>query len=205
MEITDSQFLPYPEQGDPADDALDLQVLAEAIDGKLVSLFSEFRAILNNEVFVSTLSANETGFTGTASEVGFDTVLYNSTADSSNDFFPEGPFFATTGYYRIGTYIISNPAGVVDVNTSRFTILEYKQQLALPVGQIVLEQWTTLNWESNTGGEHQIAEGLVRVDSVASPGSYIHTLFSSGNTSSTTTVSAGGMLWLYKVSELEDF
>ncbi len=202
MEVTDTQFLPYPEQNDPADDALDLQVLAEAVDTKLVAGFADFRAILNNPVYVSTLSANQTGFGATAQEVSFDLEVYNSTGTNP---FPSSPFFSTTGYYRVGTYVISVPAGVVDVNTSRFTYLEFRQQLSFPPGAVILEQWTTLNWESNTGGEHQVSEGLIRVANVDSPGSFIHTLFSSGNTSSTTTVFAGSMIWFYKVSELEDF
>lgn len=206
MDVTDTQLLPYPEQNDPADDALDLQILAEAIDAKLVSQFANFRSILNTEVFISTLAVDETGFTSTPAEVTFDTTLYNSTTNSSNSFFPEGPFFATTGYYRVGTYIVSAPAGAVNANTSRFVYLEYRQQLALPPGTVNLDQWVTLNWEPNTGNrENQVAEGLVRVDNVDSPGSFLHTLFASGNTSSTTTVFAGSMLWFYKVSELEDF
>jgi hypothetical protein len=203
MESTDTQILPYPEQDDPADDALDLQVLAEAIDAKLVASFADFRAILNNEVFIATLTANQTGFGATPTEIVFDSTLYDSTVDGVD--FPESPFFSTTGYYRIGTYVISVPAGAVNVNTERLTYLEFRQQLALPPGSVVIEQWVTTNWESNTSGEHQVAEGLIRVDSVENPGSFLHVLFLSGNTSSTTTVFAGSMLWFYKVSELESF
>lgn len=203
MEITDTQFFPYPEVNDPADDALDLQVLAEAIDAKLVTSFADFRAILNNEVYVSTLSANQTGFASTAVEVDFDTEVYDTVTGGGGP--PATPFFNSTGYYRVGTYIISVPAGAVNANTSRFTFLEFRQQLSFPPGSVILEQAITLNWESNTGGEHQVVENLIRVDNVDSPGSFIHVLFSSGNTSSNTTVFAGSMLWFYKVSELEDF
>lgn len=202
MELTDTQDFPYPGPLDPGDGALDLQVFAEAVDAKLTTAFADFRAVLNTKVKVVGLLANVPGFVNAVeAEIPFDNILYDNTAFASGT-----PFFDEVGYYRIGAFVQSNPSGAVTANTSRLSRLQFRQQLTIPFGSVVFEDWFTQTYESNTGSEYQVMEGLVRVPNVDSPGSFIRVLFTSFNSGSNTTViggAGGSLIWFYKVSDLE--
>lgn len=202
MELTDTQRFPYPGPFDPGNGALDLQVFAEAVDAKLTAAFVNFRAVLNNKVKVVGLLANVPGFVnGVEAEIPFDNILYDNTVFGSGT-----PFFDEVGYYRVGAFILSNPSGAVTVNSLRLTRLQFRQQLAIPFSTVVFEDWFTQNYESNTGGEYQVIEGLVRVPNIDPPGSFIRVLFTSFNAGSNTTVTGGAggsLIWFYKVSNLE--
>jgi hypothetical protein len=202
MELTDTQDFPYPGPLDPGNGALDLQVFAEAVDAKLVAAFANFRAVLNNKVKVVGLLANVPGFVnGVEAEIPFDNVLYDSTGLAGTT-----AFFTEVGYYRVGAFVLSNPSGAVTVNSLRLTRLQFRQQLAIPFSTVIFEDWYTQNYESNTGGEYQIMEGLVRVPDVNTPGSFIRVLFTSFNAGSNTTIiggAGGSLIWFYKVGNLE--
>lgn len=202
MELTDTQQFPYPGPFDPGDGALDLEVFAEAVDAKLTTAFANFRTVLNTKVKVVGLAASATGFVnGVETEIPFDTVLYDSTGFAGTT-----AFFDQVGYYRIGAFVLSNPSAGVTVNSLRLARLQFRQQLAIPFGAVVFEDWFTQNYESNTGSEFQVLEGLVRVPNVDTPGSFIRVLFTSFNAASTTTITGGiggSLIWFYKVSNLE--
>lgn len=202
MELTDTQQFPYPGPFDPGDGALDLEVFAEAVDAKLTAAFANFRAVLNSKVKVVGMVANQTGFVnGVEDAIAFDNVLYDSTGLAGTT-----AFFTEVGYYRVGAFILSNPSAGVTVNSLRLTRLQFRQQLTIPFGTVVFEDWFTQSYESNTGGEYQTIEGLVRVPNVDSPGSFIRVLFTSFNAASTTTViggTGGSLIWFSKVSNLE--
>ncbi len=208
MDQTESQQLPYPEDNDPANWALQLQVLAEAIDAKLVADFAAFRDVINVPALVVNLSANQTGIPTTGDDVYFDQVLYmngNWTLTPSYLVFPE------TGYYRIGAYVVANPSGAVTANSSVITVLRYVYVPSYPFYSRTEEDFETRNWQSSTGGEHMVSEGLIRVDAVnpfpssTSPSDYsmARVRITHANAASTMDVIAGSKMWGYKVSELE--
>lgn len=211
MEVTDSQALPYPEINDPADGALQLQVLAEAIDAKLVAQFAAQRRIVNPPACVVRLAANQTGVVAeTTTQIFFDQIIYQQ---GSWLLAPTSLFFPETGYYRIGAYMVSGPSGAATLGSRLILTLRYPYVQALPFSTYTVEEFKTQNFQSGTAGnEHQLAEGLVRVDVVnATPGNFspidysgIASYILHSNVASTVTLVASSRMWAYKVSELED-
>lgn len=199
METTDTQFLPYPEANDPGAAALQLQVLAEAIDAQLTDAFSTFRTVVNPDVLVLRLSANQTGILlNTTTVIDFDQVLYDTTGAGLS------ASFLSTGYFRIGSYILSNPSGGVTANSSRRTFMRYERTIFVPAVTVVQEFFDSTTLDAGVGGEIQSVEALIRVPSIDAPGPFIITQFLHLNAASTMNVLAGSLMWYYKVCELED-
>lgn len=212
MDETNSQELPYPEINDPAADALQLQVLAEAIDAKLVAKFAEIRTVLNPVAALVNLSVTQTGIPSseTPNTVFFDQIVYQS---GSWGLAPTYLFFPETGYYRIGAYTVTTASGAFTLNSRVEMTLNYPYIQAFPFTTVTTEYYTSQNFQSgSTASEHQVAEALVRCDVVntlpsgLSPLNYsgISTTIVSSNVASTLNVIAGSKMWAYKVSELED-
>ena len=206
MNLTDTQDLPYPDCEDPGDGALDLQILAEAIDAKLSASFAGFRVIANRPAFYVNLSTNVGGYTaGSYASIPFDTVLFNS-ADTSG--VSSSMTIYETGYWIIGGYLLSNPAAGVTANSNVSAWLTWRGDLVAPLGGSYTETWRTVNWQSSTGGEYQCATGLVRqeYDGTAdhSGGGTVALGISHQNVASTVTVAATTSMWAFKVSDLED-
>lgn len=211
MDQTASQQLPYPEINDPADEALQLQVLAEAIDAKLVAQFAAQRRVANPPCAIVNLSANQTGVVaGTATQIFFDQILYQQGAWLLA---PTSLFFPETGYYRCGAYMLSGPSGAATLGSSLVLTMRYPYVQALPFSSYTVEEFEEQNFQSGTtGNEHQLAEGLVRVDVVnTAPGNFSPIDYSGiaayilhSNAASAVTVVAGSKMWAYKVGELED-
>lgn len=209
MEQTGSQHLPYPDGNDPANWALQLQVLAEAIDAKLVTEFAAFRTTINRPVLVANLSANQTGIAAsTTTDVLFDQTLFKAGTWQLD---PTYAFPQETGYYRMGAYVVANPSGGVTANSSVYTSLEYAYVPSFPFYSYTTEEFISRNWQSSTGGEHMVVEALVRVDvtnaapSTSRPTDYsgARVTITHSNVASSLNVIAGSKMWAYKVSELE--
>lgn len=204
MEVTDSQLLPYPEGTDPANGALDLQVLAEAIDAKLTAAFAAYRTVVNCPVFMTRLSTNQTGIaSGVSTTINFDQIIYDTTGAESPS--ANIPIFTRTGYYRVGSYVVSNPSGGVTANSSVRTFIVCQRQLVTPLFGTAQEFFDSTTYQSSTGGEEQSAQGLLRIDSVSNPGlSFIRCDILHLNAASTVNVIAGSRMWFHWVSDLEN-
>lgn len=209
MDQTSSQHLPYPEANDPADWALQLQVLAESIDAKLVAEFAGFRTAINRPVLVANLSANQTGIAASVtSDIFFDQILFKSGSWLLD---PSYAFPQETGYYRMGAYVVANPSAGITANSSVYTSLTYAYVPSYPFYSYSTEEFISRNWQSSTGGEHMVVETLVRVDVVnPAPSTFRPTDYSGArvtithsNVASSLNVIAGSKMWAYKVSELE--
>jgi hypothetical protein len=207
MNLTDSQFFPYPGDFDPGDGALDLQVLAEAIDAKLVSEFAAFRAVRNKWVLIqsrgSTLGGFASGSTTTnfpaTTAISFDTIVYSTHVSSASSII----FLSTAdpGYFRIGLYVASNPSGTVNANTYRTSQITANIGTGAPTFGTTVENYYVTNYESSTGGEHQYVEAMIRVENPDF--SSVQFLFGHANTGSTLNVNQGSLSWIYRVSGLE--
>jgi len=206
METTANQNLPYPECVDPGAGALDLQVLAEAIDAKLVTAFENFRAVVNRPAFIVGLSANQTGFaSGSTADIVWDTKIWDSTTIGVG----AGVTFGDPGYWMIGCWISSVPSGGVTANSKLLIRLSYRGDLYVPVGAVHTESTAAANFQSNTGGEDVVVTQLVRqeYDGVTSPGSgggAVIVNLSHANVASTLTVNSTSLVWGFKVCNLED-
>ena len=131
MDETNSQDLPYPEINDPAARALQLQILAEAIDAKLVAQFAAVRTVLNPVAALVNLSVTQTGIPSgeTPNTVFFDQILYQSGAWGLT---PTYLFFPETGYYRIGAYTVTTASGAFTLNGRLEMTLNYSYIQAFP-------------------------------------------------------------------------
>jgi hypothetical protein len=213
MEVTDSQFLPYPTDNDPGDGALDLQVLAEAIDAKLVTAFASYRAALNRKVKYTFMAANGSAISANVLTTVYPnfstwTTLYDSTGgtDTANPFDLTGFIGMTGGVYRAGMFLRTQPTGAVNANTRRFLQIEVRvAQDASPLPTTTIEGYFNEVTESSTGATFQVLECEFFLTFVTSSSfsslitaSYFHT-----HTSSTVTYLANSYAWLYRVSDLE--
>jgi hypothetical protein len=201
VKLTDSQLLPYPEINDPGDGALDLQVLAEAIDAKLVAEYANFRSVLNDrQLEIVSLTADfgpiSSGGTGTA--ISFDTVVFSSDGGGTTIFF--NPAVTAGGIYAMGCYIISNPTGAVTANSYRKTLLTATLYNGPSVNTFTTQTWASEVYETTSGGEHQ---NLMAVFYAPFPAlSSVNALFQHGNTGSTVNVKAGSIMWLQRLGEI---
>lgn len=205
MDITNTQSLPYPDCNDPGDGALDLQVLAEAIDAKLVDAFANFRAVVNRPAFIVGLSANQTGFaSGSTADITWDTIVWDSTPTGVGT--GSGITFFQPGYWMLGCWISSVPSGGVTANSKLLIRMTFRGDLYVPVGGVHTESTAAANFQSNTGGEDIVVTQLVRqeYDNYPAGGGSVTISLSHANVASTLTVNSTSLVWGFKVSNLED-
>lgn len=207
MNLTDSQALPFPDCDDPGDGALQLQLLAEAIDAKLVDQFARFRSIVNRPAFVAGLNAPQPGYPTGISSIPWEREVYNS-AITSGIVGSSGITFFQTGYWMVGAYLHSNPSGGVTANSLVYARLLYRGTLVAPIGGVNEELWISTNYQSSTGGEHQVVTALVRqeYDGTAdfSGGGAVSLQIDHQNAASTITIQQPTLIWGFKVCDLED-
>lgn len=214
MDTTDSQHLPFPDDNDPGDGALDLQILAEAIDAKLVAQFAAMRGVINKKCKVSVLAANTVAFAdSTLIEVyptsSTWTTLYDSTggSDTANPFDLSG--FTGGGVYRVGWFCQSAPSGTVDVNTERDASLNV--QVALDASTPSTFQTQILpvtSYDTNNGSVRQVVDSEIFLPfpgqfPFVTGGSNIRPNFFHLNTSSGVSILAGSLAWVVRVADLE--
>jgi hypothetical protein len=214
MEITDSQFLPYPDGVDPGDGALDLQYLAQAIDAKLVTAFANYGGVVNSKLKVSVLATNSTAISGNAGLIVYPifttwTTLYDSTGGLE----PANPFdlsgFDGGGVYRIGWSIQSQPTGAVDVLSERSMALTINVALdASSPPAFTTEFIADTAYEVNLGATSQLVDSEFWLPfpgqfPFVAGGSYVRPSFFHQNTSSTVQILAGSLAWIYRVGDLE--
>lgn len=209
MRSTDTQALPFPDCEDPGAGALQLQVLAEAIDAKLVAHFAAYRAIVNRPAFIVGLNVLQTGFASGSpgSPVIWERVLFNS-AITGDPIGSSAVLFYQPGYWLVGAYLSSIPSGGVTANSEIHLELKYRGDLVAPIGGSILETWATTNFQSNTGGEHQVSTALVRQEfddlTSFSGGGSLTLNVRHENVASTVNVNTATLMWGFKVCELED-
>ncbi len=201
MKVTSSQQLPYPEINDPGDAALELQVLAEAIDAKVSAELVGYRSVLNDrqvEVFLASVD-NGAVASNTMTQVSYDTILY-----SSDGIGVAAPFFnpaATASVYVIGAYLITNPTGTVTANTFRDLFLQVGLYQGPVLNTFITELYQSRVYESSSGGEHQTLVAVVNVPSP--PTSTISVLWQHANAGSTVQVKAGSICWMNQIGTVD--
>lgn len=204
MNLTDSQDLPYPDENDPRNGALQLQVLAEAIDAKLVAQFAAYRAVVNRPAFIASLTGTQT-FASGVSFITWDTFLFNSAITSAVG---SSIVVYQTGYWMIGSFMQSNPSGAITANSRVENIITWTADLVLPLGGQAVDTVRSTNFQSSTGGEYQTASLLVRQEYDGSTdftgGGDISLAINHANLASSVTVATSTILWGFKVCDLED-
>jgi len=202
MELTDSQFLPYPEPDDPANGALQLQMLAQAIDAKLVAINAGFDGVLARPVAIrkntgtQSIAANQ----GVAVNVGTTVFAsYDTGASNSRIRFNAWP----AGIYMCGGYVNTNPSGVVNANSAKLVYLQFEDRRIQPgpLNDTYTESWGHAGSQTNTGGDHMTFTESFEVHGPA--GASVRMDLLHGNTSSNLTV-LNATLWVAYVGRLSD-
>lgn len=204
MNQTPSQHLPYPDEDDPANGALQLQVLAEAIDAKLVSEFAQFRAVVNRPAFIANITSTQS-FGSPGGSISWDTFSFNSMTSTGT-----GSLISIyePGYWMVGAFMQSNPSGGITADSYLYAQLTWTDDLVLPLGATTTDQFYATNFQSSTGGEYQTVVGIVRqeYDGVVSRDGrgllaldIIH-----ANVASSVVVATSTFMWGFKISDLED-
>jgi len=214
MDSTDSQHLPFPEDNDPGDGALDLQLLAEAIDAKLVAQFAALRSAINKKVKISQLASNTSAFADNSLIQVYPTsstwtTLYDSTggSDTANPYDLSG--FSGGGVYRVGFFCQSAAAGAINVNTERDVSLNV--QVALDASTPSTFQTQILaatSYDTNNGTVTQVVDSEIFLPfpgqfPFVTGGSNIRPYFFHLNTSSGVSILAGSLAWLLHVGDLD--
>lgn len=198
MKTTTTQGLPYPEINDPANGALALQALAEAINAKLVTDNATYDTILQVPTVVSTTSADQPVGSGSTLFVNFNTDLFVSPQLST---LGTDVKILQTGYWAAGYFMNLVATGAVDANSRRTTDLRVTD-ITSPTNLVTQTlRWETETYDGNTaGGEFHslaIAFPVYSATLCSFQCSFAHT-----NTSSTVAVKAGALLWAYRIGDL---
>jgi len=218
MDATDSQSLPFPEGFDPGDGALDLQVLAEAIDANATLKLAEFRRIANKPVRVSRLTG-----TGSGIPAGIKTDIFSTGAGNwvsqynspgmtvQNNALLNDQIGLTPGLYHFGAFLITNPTGAVNVNSQRLLTLEAlipNDPTSFP-GTTIIKEARTEVFETNTGSTMMTAELEVFTPYPSSvsgdpfAGTDFNAYLTHANAGSTVTLLTGSLMWLYRAADME--
>lgn len=199
MKKTDSQGLPYPEGEDFGLGSLDLQVLAEAVNTKLVADHARYDSILASQALVGTLVSDYLITANQIYPILFDTTLYKSNPiwDAIS------PFFSMVGWvpgiYQTGMYIHSNPVGTVTVDTFRTIRLQLIDYRGPGAADRYTEGWQLDNVESNTGGEFQTMHATFEMHSPERAS--LVASFSHNNSGSSVHVKAASYWWVTRIGD----
>lgn len=217
MDLTLNEGLPFPGGYDPGDGALDLQVLAEAIDSNVALKMTHFRSIINRPCRISRLNATTGSMTAGANfniySVGSPNwvSLYNSTPSmlpGANPFQSVG-LGSNAGIFHVGAFVQTNPIGAVTVNSERTLSIE-----AIIPGDNTDYPVTTISkysrsrtFETNAGSQFQMCElqfftPYPEVGTGAS-GTTITAQFFHANVASSVALFPGSLLWIYRAGDVD--
>lgn len=217
MNLTPNLRLPYPNNDDPGDGALDLQILAEAADAAMAAQIIAFRKTINKPCRVATLSTNTSGMTAGQEGSIFQGQTWTILYDSSTIAFPPtiNPFDQrgmgeAPGVYHIGAYLSSQPTGAATVNSVR----QLEIRATVPGDRTIFPATTTLMRGISTGfetgvGVHPLTSELevytpfptVGVDTNA--GTKFDAIFFHQNVASTVQINAGAVVWIWRAADVD--
>jgi hypothetical protein len=192
-----------PDFDDYAAVALYMQDLGTRIDSALDAQLDELNDFLNQPTIILTNSVAKTILTTDAiAENVFDTVVFNNSTFMSYDFTVNQILIGsvlgagTTVPYRRGAYsagacVRMTATGAVDVGSERkLTVLVRDEALLVPAIAGPMD----VSSDQNTGGDEGVLAETNFVLSGTSGANIRHFVVST-NTSSDTTILAGGFLW----------
>lgn len=199
MKTTFSQSLPYPEGEDYALGSLDLQVLAEAVNAKLVADHARYDSILATPLLIGSLSAPQNIGNNGQNVIIFDTVVYDTQQNGAI-----GPYFSMAawpnGIYQAGVYCPSNPTGAVTVGSTRKLFIVINDFRGPSSSDRYTEEWVVETLESNSAGEHQVIHASFEIHSPER--ATVQAQFQEFNTGSSVNILAGAYWWLARIGDL---
>jgi hypothetical protein len=217
MDVTPNQFLPFPEDLDPGNGALDLQVIAEAIDANITAKLSQFRTIINRVVRVSHMLVNGSSFGANQrvdilSGVNNFVDVYVSPGSLANADFDSFGLGTSPGIFHAGAFVVTNPVGAVNVGTGR--LLEIQARIPNTPTRFPTQFTTKIAdsqvFETNTGSEWQMAElefltpfPVADHGELGFTGTQISAFMTHRNTSSNLQCLAGSLIWIYRAADVE--
>jgi len=219
MDITPGESLPFPEGFDPGNGALDLQVIAEAIDANITAKLGQFKTVINKAVRVARSTAAGTAFGPNLRTNILGGLTPFSTVYSS----PGSPLGALAsldatglgsapGIFRAGAFVVTAPIGATTAGS--FRLLEIQALIPntptrFPT-QFVTKIADSEVYETNTGAEWQMAELEIMTPFPDAPNGqlgFVGTQFTAymthRNFASNLQVLAGSVVWLYRAADVE--
>lgn len=204
MKTTPFEGFPYPEDNDYGDGALDLQVLAEAIDAKMAAMLAALSYMGRRETCVVTNSADSGAIgAGSGSFATFDTVLYN------NGFAMIGPNNAipvpiVPGSYLGGLSINCQLVGAVTAHSQRQLLLVNNIPTGPTHADLFPVTYADTCYDSGVaGGDFLTCQGTFDFQAIPTNpyGSWLYN-FRHENLASNMVVKAGAIAWFTRISDL---
>ena len=211
MELTPNERFPYPDGNDPGNGALDLQILAEAIDAKVVTMLANFKSAINKLMRVTVaLGTGPNAVTANAfSDIftigaGQWSKIYDSTGQATLDPASMNGFGTTPGIFRMGCCLATNPTGTVNGGTFR----ELRLSATVPLNDpSVFPLTTTIKrslskvYEASAGNTLQCCE--LEFATAFPRSTTLNMEFQHGNTGSNVTTLAGTLMYVYRIGDIE--
>jgi len=216
MELTPNLRLPYPDDNDPGDGALDLQVFAEATDAAITAQLVALRANINKPCRVAMLNTPTAGFAANVTTdvfaAGTWTIIYDSSSLTTTtlDPFTQRGMGEEPGIYHLGAYIVTQPTGAITANSLRRLTVS----AAIPSDRTVFPATTkTLSGISSgyeTGSSvHPLVADLEiytpfpSVGVSTSAGTIFQVTYMHQNTGSTVQILNGSLAWIWRAADVE--
>jgi hypothetical protein len=218
MELTPNLRLPYPDDNDPGDGALDLQILAEAVDAAATLQLAALRAAINKPCRIAQLSVNTAGIAANVEtsifSAGFTwTILYDSSSiaiSAAVNPFTQRGMGEEPGIYHLGSYLSTQPTGAITANSFRQLAIK----ATIPSDRTVFPATTTLieglsgGYETSSGSHQLNAELEVytpfpSVGVATAAGTIFDATFFHQNTGSTVQINAGSLAWIWRAADVE--
>ena len=216
MELTPNLRLPYPGDNDPGDGALDLQVLAEAVDAAATAQIAALRATINKPCRVAQLTAPTTGIPANSSTDIFNTggtwtIIYDSTGTAFTNPFDQRGMGFNPGIYHFGVNLIHQTTGAVTANSIRQIMLS----ATIPSDRTVFPATTTLltSYSSNydpssgamtTSAEMEIYTPFPSVRTAVFAGTIFGAVFFHQNVASTVQLLANSYAYIFRAADVEE-
>lgn len=206
MDETPVYSLPFPEDGDFANGALDLQVLAEAADTAISGVRANYLALARKptSVWRSTVDQN-VGVAGSAATIVFGSQVYTNDASFTSISTIKFPF-PSSGLWTFGVMLNCVASGAATANTQRSLTLEADQPIGLNLFDYTPFYFGDTVFESSTaGGDFMTACGIINFNLVSGTvaNRWLSATFQHNNTGSAMTIKAGATLFLHKLSNLD--
>lgn len=217
MESTNNEMIPYPEDNDTGNGALDLQLLAERVDALAGAQQVELRRIINKPGRVIRLTNNFATTAGIVNDVfaaGIWADVFSSAYPSpivTPGFggFTNGGLGSTPGIYRVGMYLNVSITGALTANSLRQLTIT----AAVPSDATIFPGTISTKLARTVNFDPQGALGLTAELEVYTPypsnpvssfgGTVFTATFLHANAASTVQVNAGSIGWIYRVADVE--
>jgi hypothetical protein len=216
VELTPNLRLPYPDDNDPGDGALDLQVFAEAVDAAATQQIAALRSTINKPCRVAQLTVATAGIAANQNTDIFNaggtwTNIYDSTGVVTTNPFDQRGLGTAPGIYHLGVGLVYQVTGATTANSVR----QIQLTAAIPSDRTVFPSTVSnltaysSNYDPSAGAmaatvELEVYTPFPSVSSTStSAGTVFSALFLHQNVASTVQIITGSYAYIYRAADVE--